>query len=250
MNNRFFKQLEKRRDAAARALEEWLTPLTPEDSPREIRTSKPTMKHPLPDSEQQLLLELFCKYPGLAPKIDMSTKSKAQLRAIAENTFCCNEALIQKKQATDNFISHLHSNMVRDSGLLGIVNIMLQAAKNNEAIRWEAYCGHARQQIQELLLLEQAQSNERVTSEKASGFPTKQLVDRIQDQIIQLQSDPLRTEYFPLYRSLKQIPLEKIPADLSAWYQQVSFIMQGGMAGLPLELRDALLEDYPSFRFS
>lgn len=204
------------------------------------------------DPDALVLQKLFQDYPELLPNKKEVPQDGEKLRKLAERIWREMRLQVKEKKAQDAFIGQLHSNMVKTTGLLGIVNTMLQAAKNNENARWEVYRGYACQQLRELQELAQKigkksprnSKKEQAERQKAKNFSAEELTERIRRQIRLLKEPPAQTEYLPLYESIKMLPIEKPAADLSAWFCEASDIMKAGMEKLEPELRAAIREEY------
>ena len=198
----------------------------------------------------ETLRKLFADYPDMLdppidPKCDMT-----QLRTAAETACRENDRRIRDKRHRERFKQQLHGNMLRESGMLGVLSTMLKAAENNKPVRWEVYCGYAVEQMQELRGLEEPRIDSAVKAEIVAGMSYEELAELIQRQMRILNGRELDTEYYPLYLKLKEIAFCLPAGDLEAWHRNTRSIVKEGVEKLSPELQEAIREDYPNFGFS
>lgn len=202
-------------------------------------------KSPAFNPDQKLLM-LFQEYPHLVSNNDVSRKSPKQLRAMAEKIFLRNEEALHDRRAQDAFHSVLHRNMLRESGILGVIHTMLQAAKNRESLRWTTYCSYARRQMEELGELEFACTRSVSSPADSSMLTVQELEQKIRQQLDDLKADPVQTEYLPLYHAIKNVSLE-VSGSLETWYPKAAEQIRKGMDCLAPDLQKELRIIYPEF---
>ena len=210
------------------------------------------LERQLPDEEKQTLIYLFKKYPELIKNNkNLMHTDKQQLRQMAEKIFAQNHAQIRKKQAEYDFHRSLHSNMLRETGMLEVMATMLEAARKQETVKWQIFCGYAQQQMTSLLELENAAKCSIQASDKSSKMPIPKLVDEIEQQMLFLRQPLQKSEYLPLYESMKQITFNKeCNVSLAEWFEEASILVRQGLAALEPRLRAAILKKYPTLHFS
>lgn len=199
------------------------------------------------DSELELLLKLFREYPELKTgEKDILQINKGELLEQARKVYRSNEKKLNQMQAEDNFINSLHNNMTQGSGMLGIMNNLLNASWNGEAVRWETYCSYARKQMEELGRLEQ-QAKAQNDGSLPNNMHVKELTEGIRKQMVSLRRRPAQTGYLPVYEQLKNLSFDGTIQELSQWYEEAAGVMARGLEQLDPYLRQALEEDYPEF---
>lgn len=212
--------------------------------------SRRKMIEPGSDPGVETLRKLFADYPDMVdPPIDPKC-DKAQLRTAAETACRENDRRIRDKRHRERFKQQLHGNMLRESGMLGVLSTMLKAAENNKPVRWEVYCGYAIEQMQELRGLEEPRIDSAVKAEIVAGMSYEELAEQLHRQMRVLHGEELDTEYYPLYLKLKEIAFCLPAGDLEAWHRNTRSIVKAGMERLRPELQEAIREEYPNFNFS
>lgn len=197
------------------------------------------------EEEQQLLEAFFKRHPKLLPA-GTQGEGKKNLRQEAEDVFVRNNAKIQKKQECENFHHSLHRNMLQEFGILQVLSEMFQAAALSDALRWEIKCSYAREQMEELRKLEKPQQGSVASQENPREIPTRELIGWIEKQMLRLESPIQRTEYLPLYESIKGISLDsENQSSLEEWLRESTAVVEQGMQALDPALREALREKYP-----
>ena len=194
-----------------------------------------------PPMEVTPLATFFKNHPGLAEKYGLNRYSPHSLKSAGQACWRAQQKRLQLRREKEAFAEVLHGSMIRETGILALLEQLLEAARLGDQSRWELYRGYLLEQVQ-ALDARKAQLQDTIRQSSASMPVTEEeLVSALELQLQRLSKPAITTEYEALLIMVRQI--RKLSWS-GHWYAEVSCLLQQELQKLEPELQQALLERF------
>lgn len=196
------------------------------------------------DTERIDLLRFFLQHPDqakLCGQTNLQNKEKQLLLESARDCYRHNWTLLKQREDKREWIEMLERDMNRETGLLGILNRMMDESQRKDTVSWNTLRERALRKLTEL----EEPRTQPLCPEEAIPQTVEKLVQALEKQLLQLQETQLPSDFALLLPHLRQILLPEKLGEGNFWCRRTAVILERAMREIPEELQQALQEDYP-----
>lgn len=209
-----------------------------------LRREPVAAKRPQPPSmDVAAMSEFFKRHPKLETRYRAGTKCRnAELMGAGQACWKGQTLELKRRRAQEAYQTELEAAMVREMGMLAMLEQMLEAALDGNRTRWELYREYLQEAAEKLEALQKQPELPSGYAEPEMPKTGRELAAALEQQWRQLAEPETASEYMGLLDLIRQILKQELS---DRWHGETTRFLGQQMQKLEPSLREALAERFP-----